>query len=119
MDVDTFTASNTPSPVSSSESTDRSVKRPRVLKPKPKTAVHNMDMVKLSLLQQVHKIVATSTPDYEKLFGQQEASELRAIKDRALQSRPLLHCMHPYQGQPTPPRLPGPINPVNVFHENA
>ncbi|KAL3976395.1 hypothetical protein ACER0C_022281 [Sarotherodon galilaeus] len=60
---------------------------PRVQKPSPKSAEHSIDMAKLSLLQQVQKILSGSNADSEELFGQQVASELRNIKDRALQLR--------------------------------
>lgn len=68
-------------------SSGHSVKRPRVQKPSAKSAEHNIEMVKLSLLQQVQKTLSASDADSEERFGQQVASELRNIKNPALQLR--------------------------------
>ncbi|KAL3992616.1 interferon gamma receptor 1 [Sarotherodon galilaeus] len=100
IEADVLMSSNTTSPVSVSqeeentsnsppisESTGRLVKRPRVQKHAPKSAEHSIEMTKLSLLQQVQQTLSASNADSEELFGQQVASELRNIKDRALQLR--------------------------------
>lgn len=65
-------------------SSGRSVKRPRVQKPNSKSAEHNTEMAKLSLLQ---KTLSGSDADSEERFGQQVASELRNINNPALQLR--------------------------------
>lgn len=100
IEEDVLMSSNTTSPVSVSqeeentsnsppisESTGRLVKRPRVQKHAPKSTEHSIEMTKLSLLQQVQQTLSASNADSEELFGQQVASELRNIKDRALQLR--------------------------------
>ncbi|XP_055020895.1 uncharacterized protein LOC129412059 [Boleophthalmus pectinirostris] len=97
---DVFTSSDTASPVSVTQeeenasnsstvtpSTDQPVKRPKVQKVKPKSTEHSIEMAKLSLLQQVQNTLSGSNADSEEVFGQQVASELRNIKDRALQLR--------------------------------
>ncbi|KAL3971397.1 fumarate hydratase, class II [Sarotherodon galilaeus] len=98
IEADVLMSSNTTSPVSvsqeeentsnsppTSESTGRPVKRCRVQKHAPKSAEHSTEMTKLSLLQQVQQTLSACNADSEELFGQQVASELRNIKDRALQ----------------------------------
>ncbi|CAI5661128.1 uncharacterized protein LOC112842915 [Oreochromis niloticus] len=99
IEADVFMSSNTTSPVSVSqeeENTSNSppiseskgrLKRHRVQKYAPKSAEHSIEMTKLSLLQQVQQTLSASNADSEELFGQQVASELRNIKDRALQLR--------------------------------
>lgn len=149
-EADVFNSSNTTSPVSVTqeeenplntsqvtESTVLPVKRPRMHKPKSKSADHSIELAKLSLLQQVQDTLSASNADSEELFGQQVASELRSIKDRTLQLRLRRNIMniiydtqeaeqagnsqpsglqvrspfyptHPYQVQPTPQEYPSP-----------
>ncbi|KAM4565474.1 uncharacterized protein V3H82_014502 isoform 2-T2 [Fundulus diaphanus] len=92
-EADVLSSSDATSPVSVVQEEESSppvtcqpVQKQRVKKQKPQSAQHSLEMTKLSLLQQVQKALS-STADPAELFGQQVASELRNIKDRAVQLR--------------------------------
>ncbi|XP_038153207.1 uncharacterized protein LOC119791263 isoform X2 [Cyprinodon tularosa] len=70
---------------SSSPSTCQLVRKQVATKKKPESA-QSLEMAKLSLLQQIQRTLA-SNEDSNELFGQQVASELRNIRDGAVQLR--------------------------------
>ncbi|XP_015248611.1 PREDICTED: uncharacterized protein LOC107096463 [Cyprinodon variegatus] len=71
---------------SSSSLTCQLVQKKEETKQKPQSAQQCLEMAELSLLQQIQKTLV-SNADSTELFGQQVASELRNIRDRAIQLR--------------------------------
>ncbi|XP_035988175.1 uncharacterized protein LOC110367769 isoform X9 [Fundulus heteroclitus] len=92
-EADVLSSSDSTSPVSVVQEEESSppvtcqpVQKQRVKKQKPQSAQPSLEMVKLSLLQQIQKTLS-STADPAELFGQQVATEIRIIEDKAVYAR--------------------------------
>lgn len=85
-------SSNTTSPLSGVEESSlpmrcQLIQKQAVKKQKPESAQHSLEMAKLSLLQQIQIKPILSNVDSEELVGQQVPSELRNLRDRAVELR--------------------------------